>query len=567
MRSFFRALFTALYLSHIFSTFAVVCAESDDRSLYRTKHGTIIQRSLLLSTIGYIDEAEWSNHIFEIHGSGKDMKLVGSSFTHSFSNANIEHHSPHDPLLGSVPPVYIDDLRMPSPNFTYTSFTTASARVLMDAGESVFSVFLEDSVLHPVDQKNNVSLFISYPKMPRLESNSSPEPHPSPFLPHVEHVGPVRLNVRNASGSLPRQMKCIPADSPAVLQLAITFDSTLCQRYDGHSSRVIALLFDFVQQAMIPFHIQTCIRHTIVHYSGYCSKKKDPYQDVINGNKAVDILYAFRNLWNSPMYRFSNVSRHLTYLFTDQIANDGQVGITFRDCVCSSTLGYAWTNSNANISTISHELGHGFSAKHDKKEEDGIMNTYRDRRAQKQFSKTSLRRFREFIYGRGRCLFNSIATNPGRVIKNHKYTCETGFKKMKKRPRRTTWKLTGTSFGKREKILSVIYAYIKLNRYDFELSIYVQDKKYRIKNYYRMPSMTPIRSVRKLGPYIQLPRRYMTSVLWSKWTWAEVNRPLKLQTCCGAKFYIAFRGYICRKNYKGCFWVSKTFTMNNLVCS
>lgn len=195
------------------------------------------------------------------------------------------------------------------------------------------------------------------------------------------------------------------------------------------------------------------------------------------------------------------------------------------------------------------------------------MNTKRNRAAQKKFSFASLKKFKEFIHRKGKCLYDGVAATPRVVIKNYRYTCETGFQNQKERPVTEMWRLLGLIKGSRLNITSPVQAYMKQRSNDFDLIFYVKPKNHRIKSYFRMPSMIPIGRVRNLGPMISLPWKYMTSVLWSRWTWAEVNRPHALQTCCRKKLHIYFRANLCQKNSKICFWVSTKFTLKSIYCS
>lgn len=555
------------FISILCSIVVLVIADSDDDTYFTTKLGNRIPRSFLNSRLVDVDESNWSNHIFELEGSGKESILVGSSFTHDFSDGRYETHSLRDPLSQATPQIFIDNKQIPTTNITYISLTTPTARILTDVKGSVFSVFREDSLLHPIDHKNKLGLFMLSPSTRKKSTNNTGNGNDYKDVIDGESSEELESSVRDVSHGLPEVGACLPSDSPAVLELAITFDSSLCQVYDADASKVVAVLTDYVNQAMIPFQYQTCIRHSIVHYSGYCDSETDPYREFLKRDSTSDMMHGIRVLWNSPDFKHSKVHRDYTYLFTYDKPPGGNDGITYNGAVCNLRFRYAWTTAKAKISTISHEIGHMFSAKHDRPDEDGIMNTKRDKYAQKTFSATSLKKIREYVPVAGSCLFDGSAANPYVVIRNHDYTCETGFGKKLRRPKKVTWKLVA-GINPDEKVKTYpVYAYFKQASKAFELSFYVKNKDYRIKTYYRTPSMAKVTNIRHFGQPVDLPWEYMTTTVWSKWTWAELNRPRALRTCCGQKIYIHFYGRLCRKRTRRCSWTSITFTVSELHCS
>lgn len=566
METLFKTNSCFFTLTVTFSIAVLVIAKSDDDTYFTTKLGKRIPKNIIRSALTDVEESDWKNHIYELVGSGKETKLIGSSFSHEFSNARFETHLLRDSILQKTPPVFVDNKQMPAINFSYTTLTTPTARVLNDVNGSAFAVFREDKLLHPIDNKNKVRLFMSSPTTLKKYPKSNGTGNHNEDVIDNEKEEDLEPTIPTVNRNLPKGGGCLPSDSPAVLEIAITFDSTLCRKFSGDATKVVAFLTDSVNQGMIPFHYQTCIRHSIVHYSGYCDPKTDPYQAFLKSDSYSSMIDGIRRLWGSPGYKYSRVHRDITYWFTYDRSPGGHSGVAFNGAACNPVYGYAWTSSKAHISTISHELGHAFSAVHDRTSEDGIMNTKRDRYTQKKFSVTSLKKIREFVLKSGSCLFDSTITNPYVVIRDHDYTCETGFDK-KLRPTESAWFLQVEFTPEKKIIIHPFYVYFKQAPKEFQLTLYVKDKNYRIKTYYRMVSLTEITNSRQLGQSVDLPWKYMTTIVWSSWTWAEVNRPPAVPTCCGHKVYIYFVVLLCRKDSKDCSWKSAKFTQPRLYCS
>lgn len=541
--------------------FASLVSRKTDLATYITPLGNHIPKYLLMKRLRGIDESKWDDHIFEVQKTVKSLKLVGSSSSHDFIGAKI---SIHEPCIGKnrsnskEVSFFIDGKRLEACNFKYLSHSIENnTRIITDESGMVISGVLRGRQLYPL---NHMSKFNTFTVGRQLVSN----------------VIEAKYTLKNAKSS---KINCLKNDLPLVVELAVTFDSSLCEIFNKDEMFTFAAVSDMMYMAMVPFNFQTCIRHRIVHMSGYCDRSKDIYRSAVQTQKANHFLDVLRSSWYSKHSLFGYVKRDFVYLL---IGNGPPTTRgSLKGVICNKYNGFAWSVYRYGSSQISREMGHSFGAGYDL--EDGYMkrfwNIYKNLHNVKWFGEKSLKSFKIFVQSKGSCLLNGPVPDQYWLVKDHENTCENGFSVEPqfgrwRVPEERKWIDLGqkevTMFSRSVSLFSRIYQ----TRTHFIMELKIGSSGYVIESYFRRPQIvhqdTPA-VVLNIGPEIEIQRPTVfsygaTTIIRSQWTWTELHKPENIKTCCGNQLFLRFVLRLCELPERKCAMKTITFILKKIEC-
>lgn len=534
---------------------------SDD---HRTPLGNRVPKQLLRKKLLGIMEKEWNNHLYEVQNLPQGIKMVGPHGTsHDFSKSKMTIHEPcvqENENFSKPIMLMIDGEQLEDCTFKYYSYTLENrTRIITDVNGTVITGLLDGKQLYALGKQQNTIFTVRRNlEVPFLHTERE-----------IDHISPKALRTG-----------CRGDDTPIVMELAITFDSTLCEYFNKDQMFTFAAVYDIMYMAMLAFHYNTCIRHKVVYVSGFCNRSKDIYRKAVQSQKASDFLDALRKAWYSNVNAFNNVRRGLVYLLIGRGLEKTRGSI--RGGICSKKDGYAWSGYQYGSSIISRELGHSLSARYHN--EFGYM--YKDWKTSKElhnvklFHEKSLKDIRKVLRSKGSCLLNGPAPQRHRVIKNQQDTCERWFRDNASRshwevPKERGW----IDLGSRQTYVhnnDFVFLYCRLfqSRTHFIMELRVGSPGIVIESYRRRPRIyrkgaaTPYM---EFGPEIKVFRNTLfsfgaTRFIRSEWTWAELYMPSDVHTCCGHSLFIDFELRLCTVPQRICEKRFVQFALRNLEC-
>lgn len=488
-----------------------------------------------------INRTKWNDHIFEAQNLSGGIRVVGRDSLYDFPNSIMEIHDPCIQRYLSIPKqitIMIDGEKLDNCGFKYFSYTLENhTRIITDEHGTVISGVLDGRHLKPLHHLKERNIFT----VGRQLVASLFEGKATKARPEALHT------------------KCREDDLPLVMELAITFDSTLCEYFHKDKMYAFAAVYDMMYMAILPFHAKTCIRHKVVHVSGFCERSKDIYQAAVHSQNSVDFLDVLRSAWYSKGSIFSTVKRDLVYLLigTGVVETRGSI----RGGVCNKYNGFAWSGYTFGSSIISRELGHSFGAKYH--DEYGYMtrdlNTPEELHNVKWFREISLRRFRKLIRSRGSCLLNGPFPDQHLVTNHPLYTCERWFRDDETNdiwrvPADKKWIDLGSKVTFVGNDIVVLHSQIFQSRIRFIMELRVGSSEFVIESYRRRPNMNnqhaPTKTM-KLGPEIKVFKPTVlsygaTQFIRSEWTWAELFKPSNMVNCCDHRLFLDFELRLCK---------------------
>lgn len=542
-------------------TFGYHVSSEINSATYRTVLGNHIPKRFLIQRLKGIEENKWNNHIFEVQKTLKGVTLVGASSSHDFSEAKI---SIHEPFISSNESnskeisLVMDGKKLEACSFKYLLHSIGNqTRIITDESGTVISGVVRGKQLYPLNHGSNFSTFTVGKQL-------------------VANLFEKKKNHRVEKSV---KTKCFENDPPLVVELAVTFDSSLCDIFNKDEMFTFAAVSDMMYMAMIPFNVQTCIRHRIAHISGYCDRSKDIYRSAVQTQKAKHFLDILRRSWYSKNSLFGSVERDFVYLLIGNGPPTTRGSI--RCGICHNYNGYAWSVYRYGSSLISREMGHSFGAGYHR--ESGYMAPsffeYNIRHNIKWFSYRSIKSIEKCVQSKGRCLLNGPVPDKHWLVKNHDDTCEEGFAVEPdlgrwRVPKNLGWIDLGrkeiTMYGNSVSLFSRIYQ----SRLHFIMELRVGSSGYIIESYFRRPQIIhkdrPT-AVLEIGPEIEVPKTTAfsygaTTITRSQWTWAELHKPKYMETCCGHWMDLSFRLRLCKLPGRKCEMKDINFILEKLEC-
>lgn len=155
-----------------------------------------------------------------------------------------------------------------------------------------------------------------------------------------------------------------------VIEVAVSFDSTLCSKRGGFS-KAKAEVEKIVARASALYGSQgVCAKLKISHLEGFCSSSSDPYRRSVNsgniGCGGEGVLDAYQDYWRRNK---SGVHRDVSHLFFEQDVGNS-IGCAYVGTLCSKDWGYGVNDIsfsrdlNQWTAVFAHELGHNTGMNH-----------------------------------------------------------------------------------------------------------------------------------------------------------------------------------------------------------
>lgn len=484
---------------------------------FTTSAGRQISVPVLSRHLGIFPRHEWGSRIVELT---EHEHLVTQTMNHAMNHL---HFQTRLFQVEDGVPVLIDGKAMQRTSFEYLTKTVGDYTVSYRLDKTPFSIKRHGTVLHPLHATNHPGVFLD---LSTFHDGAREDDRGA-----VPNFNGMTLN--NSTRSDPESIHtslvhspCRRGDPQRLLELAVAFDSTLCEAYKDFNF-ALAVMTDALYMGMLPYHRQTCVRLKIVFYEGFCTTSKDPYTEIVSQSDTAPLMSDLAQLWFEKRKR---VKRDLVYLFTYSGPGSSGKGSAIIGGVCNHKRNVIWSKY-IRTTAIAHQIGHALGAEHTA---DGdLMDTNRNKYTNQYFGEETLSKIEGFIERKGGCLSTISQKNPLEIPGKNAEACQSDWDIGW--PLKTDFQEISTlvfKFSSGDAKLKIYY-----RQWVFALDIFLlAESGYSIVRYRRRPAMKKVKK-NALGVWVDLKSNPSKRV-WSQWLWTEVERPSSMKTCCGEDLYI-----------------------------
>lgn len=262
---------------------------------------------------------------------------------------------------------------------TYQGVVDTISIFQRDTGKETFLTALGDGIFTSESQDRDVA-----ERLGLLNPGNEGSPFDQP-----ESESSNDSNDRDDTNNLRSSSITNPCDEYKVVELAVAYDSTFCDKLGGSGPataevmRIITGVSAKYQQAGL------CTMVRLSHLEGYCNKCTDPYKELVDTgisgcHGTSGGLQDFKVIWNNEK---TDVSRTAAHLFTGKslecdFEEGCTIGCSYTGTICRPRA-YGVNHitfsrdKNLRIILVAHELGHNLGSEH-YYHEGFIMNTLVD---------------------------------------------------------------------------------------------------------------------------------------------------------------------------------------------